>query len=124
MMVVDASPVSVDGGVVLASHTDAGIVKRFGGSAHEQRINAALAAVVGLPLRLRMGTGVAGQGQEAPAAEPGRQTPSEGGLPPGQSSVESEVAGSSDVDDLSGIELAMRELGATTIEESDRSNNV
>lgn len=117
MLVVDAEPLSVEDGLVIAAHDDPGTVNRFGQSGHDKCIDAALSTVIGLPLTLQLtGSGAArstsigradtsriGSGDHS-----GAQTPA---------SLESDVADSTDSDDLASIELIEREFGATKIDE-------
>lgn len=117
MLVVDAEPVSVEGGVLVATHVNPGTVKRFSQSGHDARINQALTSVVGVPLSLQLTAGSPGTTPRKNAT--GNSSTPE---PPAQTKEEeadAEVADSTDADDLAGIALVERELGAVKITEFD-----
>jgi hypothetical protein len=134
MMLVEAHPLSVEGGVIVASHQNVGTVKRFSQSAsYEEIVTGAIRDVVGTGLQVRLVTG-----DEAPSAvtraTSGRATVAHtagndtnesanalGGSAFDQTSPPTEpfedVSESTDVDDLAGIELIAKELGGVTINE-------
>lgn len=124
MLVSGARPLGIDGGVITAAHPDAGSVARFRKSGHVERVAAAASTVLGCAVTVEL---IHDPGQ------PQTTTPSVGASNraagasggPGASEVDdghleaAEVAGSADVDELTGIELIQRELGAVKITEYD-----
>lgn len=117
MLVVDAEPVSVEGGILVATHSNPGTVKRFSQSGHDARINQALTSVVGIPLSLQLTGGSPGAKPRRGAA--GDSATPELPAPTQEEQADAEVADSTDADDLAGIALVERELGAVKITEFD-----
>ncbi len=125
MLVSGARPLGIEGGVITAAHPDSGSVARFRKSGHVERVATAASAVLGCPVTVEL---IHDPGQTRPT------TPTQGG--PSRTSAASrgtgaceddanlaaaEVAGSADVDELTGIELIERELGAVKITEYDEA---
>ena len=124
MLLVAAHPLSVEGDVVVASHENVGTVKRFSqSSSHEDTVSAATAAVIGTPMRVQL---VIGDGAVA-STSPGESAAaaSSRAVAPDEVSVvdthAEDLAESTDVDDVAGIELLERELGGVKITEYDES---
>ncbi len=125
MLLVDAQPLSVDGETVVAVHSDPGTVRRFAQSGHEELIATATASVVGARLRVQLTGGDSGSAGSRGQSGAGAAGPGSGKSTGAETNVklpaESEIAESVDVDDVAGIELVQRELGATTIIEYDEA---
>lgn len=136
MMLVEAHPLSVEGGVIVASHQNVGTVKRFSQSAsYDEIVSGAIRDVVGTGLQVRLVTG-----DEAPTAAsrsasterppahsgPGEVNPFDASAtrPSANQSAprseqEEDISESTDVDDLAGIDLIAKELGGVKIREYD-----
>lgn len=122
MMLVEAHPLSVEGGVLAASHENVGTVKRFSqSSGHDDTVAEATAAVIGTPLRVQLvigdGAGHAPQGHTS--ASPASPQPA-----PLDSEADvhvEDITESVDVDEVAGIDLLARELGGVKITEYDES---
>lgn len=115
MLLVEAEPVGVSGGVITATHQNQGTVKRFSQSGHEQLITNTIASVVGTPLKVQLVTG------EASAPKPTASQASTKAAAP--EPTDFDVADSTDAEDLGGIELLKAELGGVTITEFDDAGN-
>lgn len=108
MLLVEAQPVSVSGGVITAAHDNPGTIKRFSQSGHDELITRTIASVIGQPLKVQL---VAAAAATSAAPKPGPQQPAP--------IAEADLAESVDADDLGGIELLKAELGGVTITEYD-----
>ena len=115
MMVMEATPLSVTDAVVVAGLDAPGTVKRFQQSNHGERIANAMSSVLGAPLTLELT--VTGSSANRPPANTAADVSTSATTKAAQ--TEEDVDGSEDVDDLAGIDLVARELGAVTINEYD-----
>ena len=143
-MVMASQPLSVSGDVVVAAHADKGAVTRFSKSASNGQLSEALSTVLGSPVKLELVHDPGGAqpkshtkagGQNEPTADVARSqgkanssanskssSRDKAAAPPQKkpaSDDEVDVSESEDVDEVSGIELVQRELGATKITEYD-----
>lgn len=119
MLLVEAHPLSLEGGVLVASHDNVGTVKRYNqSSGHEEKVAEAMATVVGTPIRVQLVNGEGAPDRSAPASSSAAHTPVD---TKAEESVEVDLADSTDVDDVVGIELLERELGGVKITEYDES---
>jgi DNA polymerase-3 subunit gamma/tau len=134
MMLLPAHPVSLEDGVLVASHKDIGTVKRYQQTnSHDETVAQVTKAVIGIPLRIQLVSGD-GASQSAALTSPsgntgsakvGAPTGSDAGASAQQSTAAStpdrddEIADSVDVDEVAGIELLKRELGGVQITEYD-----
>lgn len=134
MMLVEAHPLSVEGGVIVASHQNVGTVKRFSQSAsYDEIVSGAIRDVVGTGLQVRLVTGdeaptatTRSASAERPSAHSGtgegdsfeasanRSAVTQSTPPP---DPEEDISESTDVDDLAGIDLIAKELGGVKIRE-------
>ncbi len=125
MLLVEAHPLSVEDGLLVASHENVGTVKRFAqSSGYDDTVAQATTAVIGTPLRVQLVIGDGAAVQSASSARPStRSTPAS----PRDTEVNiaehpvEDVTESVDVDDVAGIDLLARELGGVKITEYDES---
>ncbi|MFA7265577.1 MAG: DNA polymerase III subunit gamma and tau [Candidatus Nanopelagicales bacterium] len=120
MLLVEAHPLSVEDGIVVASHENVGTVKRFSqSSGHDETITEATTAVIGTPLRVELviGDGAAAAPRAASSSSRSGTAPVVGGSVP-EPHVE-DVTESVDLDEVAGIDLLARELGGVKITEYD-----
>ncbi len=123
MLLVEAHPLSVEDGLLVASHENVGTVKRFAqSSGYDDTVAQATTAVIGTPLRVQLVIGDGAAVQSASSARPStRSTPTS----PRDTEVNiaehpvEDVTESVDVDDVAGIDLLARELGGVKITEYD-----
>lgn len=112
MMVVDATPQSVDGNTVAIGHSDAGTIKRFANSPHAEKVTAAVSSTLGTNVRVVMEVaGGAGADVSGPAAE--------GMIAQDTDESAEPLADSEDVEELDSIELLVNKLDAVAISEED-----
>lgn len=125
MLVSGATPLGISDGVITAAHPDAGSVARFRKGGHIDRVAAAASAVLGGAVTVELihdpGQGTESRSGSAPS---GRVRPASAASADAIASSDeelaaAEVADSEDADDLTGIELIQRELGAVKITEYD-----
>ena len=120
MLLVEAHPLSVEDGVVVASHENVGTVKRFSqSSGHDETIAEATKAVIGTPLRVEL---VIGDGAVASPRDAGSSARAGAGSVVGAPAPEhqvEDVTESVDLDEVAGIDLLARELGGVKITEYD-----
>ena len=116
-MTFDGSrPVSLANGVLAIGVDTIGKVNNLKGSGHDERIRQAILDVMKTDVRIDVILAAGGGGAPAPttgaaAAEPARPVES---LPPDAPSLDDDNA-----DGAVGVDLALRELGATQIGEID-----
>lgn len=120
MLLVEAHPLSVEDGVVVASHENVGTVKRFSqSSGHDETIAEATTAVLGTPLRVELVIGDGAAAAPRAAGSPPRAGAGPAaGAPVPEPHVE-DVTESVDLDEVAGIDLLARELGGVKITEYD-----
>ncbi len=144
MMVMAAVPLSVSDGVVVAAQADKGVVTRFSKSTSGVQLSDALSKITGTPVTLELvhdpghaqRSATSGEASDSitntnggksatrsqPTADPKRGPQTKTQIPTGNQSAtdtDLDVSGSADADDVSGIELVQRELGAVKITEYD-----
>ena len=134
MMLLPALPVSVEDGVLVASHKDIGTVKRYQQTnSHDESVAQVTKAVLGTPLRIQLVSGDGASQSGALTSPSGNTGSAKVGTPTGSDAAtpdqqppaapnpgrDDEVAGSVDVDEVAGLELLKRELGGVQITEHD-----